>query len=291
MWINKRNCDICGKYYEGRGQRFCSKDCLGIWIGKRQTGVRRYGRLPKGLYERNCDTCGKWYRGQGPRCCSQTCGQKLPCTQERKEKMSQKRIAYWEKKKVEIFNNRIPKFCEICKKEYFGQGKRFCSRECSKKWCAVRWKVEKHPWLGKKHTEEYKQKMSEMFSGEKGNMYGVRGKHAPGWRGGKCPLYDQIRHMSEYNRWRKEVYKRDYWTCQLCHKKGGRIEADHCRVPFVCLIFIHKIVSLDQARECKELWDINNGRTLCRPCHEKTETWGFDFKKWEKQQLEALATP
>ena len=26
--------------------------------------------------------------------------------------------------------------------------------------------------------------------------------------------------------------------------------------------------------DLKKLWDINNGRTLCRDCHMKTDTWG-----------------
>lgn len=29
---------------------------------------------------------------------------------------------------------------------------------------------------------------------------------------------------------------------------------------------------------CEELWDLNNGRTLCIDCHKKTETWGGKTK-------------
>ena len=30
---------------------------------------------------------------------------------------------------------------------------------------------------------------------------------------------------------------------------------------------------LKKAFKCKELWDINNVRTLCRECHKKTDTF------------------
>ena len=38
------------------------------------------------------------------------------------------------------------------------------------------------------------------------------------------------------------------------------------------------IKSVDDARKCDELWDTNNGRTLCRDCHRKTDTYGYLIK-------------
>lgn len=32
-----------------------------------------------------------------------------------------------------------------------------------------------------------------------------------------------------------------------------------------------------------DLWDINNGRTLCVDCHKKTETYGHKTKKLLKK--------
>jgi len=34
--------------------------------------------------------------------------------------------------------------------------------------------------------------------------------------------------------------------------------------------FIGMVSVLEQALNCDKLWDINNGRTLCRKCHKKT---------------------
>lgn len=53
--------------------------------------------------------------------------------------------------------------------------------------------------------------------------------------------------------WRMSVYKRDNYTCQKCGKKGN-IQAHHI-IPLV----VDKSLALD----------INNGITLCIPCHQK----------------------
>jgi len=34
------------------------------------------------------------------------------------------------------------------------------------------------------------------------------------------------------------------------------------------------ILSKEEALSCDELWNINNGRTLCIGCHKKTDTYG-----------------
>ena len=33
----------------------------------------------------------------------------------------------------------------------------------------------------------------------------------------------------------------------------------------------YKIKSLEEALNCEEFWNINNGRTLCRKCHNLTK--------------------
>jgi hypothetical protein len=35
----------------------------------------------------------------------------------------------------------------------------------------------------------------------------------------------------------------------------------------------YNVKTLDDAHKCKELWDINNGRTLCINCHKLTDTY------------------
>ena len=70
-----------------------------------------------------------------------------------------------------------------------------------------------------------------------------------------------------YSKWRKEVYQRDGYKCQLCESKF-RLEAHHIR----------RWSDFPQLR-----FDPNNGVTLCRKCHKKVtnseETWAGLFIK------------
>jgi hypothetical protein len=61
--VYKRDCDYCGKYYEGCGRNFCSKNCLHKSLIKPKTG-------------RYCDECGAYYIGQGKYFCSRKCSDK-----------------------------------------------------------------------------------------------------------------------------------------------------------------------------------------------------------------------
>lgn len=82
----------------------------------------------------------------------------------------------------------------------------------------------------------------------------------------KHPFHKSIRELYKYRQWRSNVFKRDNFKCVLCGKTGY-VEADHHPVRFIKIIQKYSIKTLEQAINCKELWDINNGRTLCRKCH------------------------
>lgn len=103
------------------------------------------------------------------------------------------------------------------------------------------------------------------------------------WKGGKTKLSAQIKNSAEYSFWRMEIFRRDCFICQHCgakNKVGERyiFDADHI-YPFSKIIDDFKIKSIEEAISCKELWDINNGRCLCRDCHKKTDTWGVNLNK------------
>ena len=98
------------------------------------------------------------------------------------------------------------------------------------------------------------------------------------WKGGKTKLSSKIRNNVEYKIWRKQIFERDNYTCQICNrinKKGDKviIEADHI-YPFYKILDDFEIKSYEDAISCKELWDVGNGRTLCRECHKKTDSYG-----------------
>lgn len=93
----------------------------------------------------------------------------------------------------------------------------------------------------------------------------------PRWRGGITPLVKVIRHCFEYRQWRSDVFTRDEFVCVWCGAKGY-LEADHIK-PFAAIMIENNILTLEAALNCAELWDINNGRTLCKPCHNTTKGW------------------
>lgn len=125
---------------------------------------------------------------------------------------------------------------------------------------------------GYRHKEESKQKISESHKawckanpdkvkarGEK-----TQGKNHYKWKGGVCVLNASIRQMTENRKWMQAVKKRD-GVCLFC---GSTIEleVDHIK-PLALIISEHKIKNRTEAKNCAELWDISNGRTLCKKCH------------------------
>lgn len=96
------------------------------------------------------------------------------------------------------------------------------------------------------HTEETKKKISIAQSGCKGNN----------WKGGKTPINSKIRTSRETKIWRKSVFERDNYICQNCKKKNCYLEAHHIK---------------SFAYYPKLRFDINNGLTLCKDCHNKTK--------------------
>lgn len=86
-----------------------------------------------------------------------------------------------------------------------------------------------------------------------------RGEKSHLWRGGITKANRLERNSARYGDWRKQVFERDNYTCQSCGERGGKLDADHIK-PWALF---------PESR-----YDLNNGRTLCRPCHLKTDTWG-----------------
>lgn len=98
------------------------------------------------------------------------------------------------------------------------------------------------------------------------------GVERPQWKGGISRLQTLIRQTPENRLWTKQCLYRDKYKCLECGTKGA-LQVDHV-VPLSFLLQKNKITSVIQARECVELFDLENGRTLCIPCHKKTNTYG-----------------
>ena len=143
--------------------------------------------------------------------------------------------------------------------------------------------------LGKKHSKETKDKLRKNHKG--GSIKGKKrkplsiehkrkisesnkGEKSYRWEGGITPLVLQIRHCFKYRQWRSDVFTRDNFTCQMCFKRGVKLNADHFPKGFSEIFHEYKIKTFKEAIDCEELWNINNGRILCIDCHRKTKNYG-----------------
>jgi hypothetical protein len=144
---------------------------------------------------------------------------------------------------------------------------------------------------GRKLTDEHKKKISENnarywqgrrrehMTGKDNWNFGKFGSEHPRYRKEKkTSLRKAIRNSEKYHRHKRSILVRDKFTCQMCGGKKDYLELDHYPVGFSELLDRHKITSIDEAMSCKELWDENNGRTLCQPCHEETDNFPMQLK-------------
>lgn len=112
---------------------------------------------------------------------------------------------------------------------------KFCSKECYQTWQKGRPKSES-------------QKANKIAANKKrASQYPLR------------KLYKFIRESNEYKAWRKSVFERDGYTCKKCGIKSSKgnsvyLNAHHLR-PFALFP--------------EQRFAIDNGVTLCKPCHDK----------------------
>jgi len=171
-----------------------------------------------------------------------------------------------------IKENRI---CENCHKEFMCERRRkfpngrFCSISCS----GTLFK-EGHRQLntgrtyfkkgqkslnkgGYKMSEDARRKISIANSGPRSYL----------WKGGITPVNKSIRNTLDYRLWRTAVFNRDNFTCIQCKARGVTLNADHIK-PFSLFPELRLV--------------IDNGRTLCEPCHRKTDKFLGKIKHYQK---------
>ncbi len=126
------------------------------------------------------------------------------------------------------------------------------------------------PLFGKKQPHEWQIKKAKSLK-EGGNFKHptLFGEDNPAWKGGTSSLNKQVRDCSKYNEWRLMVFGRDSYTCQECGRRSTYFEAHH-KKEFYQILEENNITTLQAALDCDELWNIDNGITLCKECHGKT---------------------
>lgn len=148
---------------------------------------------------------------------------------------------------------KITKKCLTCGKEYktinaYKNISKYCSRKCIRK---------------DKRQREILRKYALTRHGE---------KH-PCWKGGKTKLAMRIKNSERYKQWRQTIFLRDNFTCNDCNQIGGKLEVHHIK-PFSLLVQEAKeyLPLIDWFEACMmyiPLWDIDNGKVLCKECHYK----------------------
>lgn len=125
------------------------------------------------------------------------------------------------------------------------------------------WNTGLSGWL----SEEHKQKLSianKKPAWNKG-LYGINsGELNPNWKGGYNNEEKRLRSTKQWDKWRLDVFKRDDYTCRRCAAKSGKYHEGT-----VYLEAHHELQVKDLFRNNmkKHIFNIDNGVTLCKPCH------------------------
>lgn len=140
--------------------------------------------------------------------------------------------------------------CKQCEKQFYAPGwrlrlnRQFCSSNCYHK--NSRGKTSWNKGIKKWWKSPTQFKVGQTL-----------GENNVNWKGGITR--DFPRFTRRYKLWRKKIFERDNYTCVWCKQRGGQLEADHI---------------LPQSLYPEKRYNISNGRTLCKKCHRKTETFG-----------------
>src|SRR3990167_6949958 len=85
---------------------------------------------------------------------------------------------------------------------------------------------------GYRHSEETKAKLLKLHLGVHRSAevrQKMSGANHWNWKGGISSEHIRIRQSVEYKEWRKAVFTRDNYICQICMQRGGTLQADHIK--------------------------------------------------------------
>lgn len=222
-------------------------------------------RLPR--QERECPHCGSKFipgKYQAQKYCTRECSiaargsKESPLKGIPRPELRKRRLA----------------FCKRCgrpfeaTKEWHSYTRDYCSRECAKPRLT--------PIMCQQCSVDFtprnsKQKFCCKQCADNAARVRQAGENSHFWLGGKTKASKLLRTSASFRQWRKAVFERDSYTCVECGDKcgpGNKVELhpDH-------------IKPLSERPDLA--FEISNGRTLCKPCHEKTETYGYK-QRWKR---------
>ena len=178
---------------------------------------------------------------------------------------------------------RIYTKCLVCGKEIFmkkSEAKKrkqvFCSIDCRSKYGRVEHACEfcnKKYRTFRSYVKDGRKYCSKRCMSEHRKIIYL-GSLNPHFKSGQSTIYKQMRRLARYTKWRKDILKRDKYTCQDCKKIFEKKFLDVHHIKRLWQLFKeypNKNINFND----EYFYDLNNGITLCKDCHRKT------FKKDE----------
>jgi len=135
-------------------------------------------------------------------------------------------------------------------------------------------KIGKHPTFDTiQKMKTSRQKFLEIPDNRK--MCSNKKENHPNWKGGITPLHKQIQMCREMENWRIAIFERDNYKDWFsgCNVNGNG-EVHHIKSRRK-IIKENRITTIEQALNCSDLWDINNGITMLKTSHSAYHSmWG-----------------
>jgi len=205
-----------------------------------------------------CSWCGVEFKALRPKgkFCSRRCSGVAWRNDPSITVHGQRKVRVRKNRLILLFNRKArgPKLgpCETCARPLCKDGARFC-RACRRSWCRVTVRC-------RQCSTEFSAKSWEnrVYCSQKCYKISCIGVGNPRYIDGRTPKNKIVRNSRAYKEWRAAVFARDNYTCVHCGQWGGPLNADHIK-PF------SKYPELRMS--------LDNGRTLCVPCHILTPTY------------------
>ena len=151
--------------------------------------------------------------------------------------------------------------CKWCGNPLTFSRSQFCDSSCFGKWNYTQNSGTNLTWENLDTGQQEKRGVS-ISKAKTGVSRTDRGELNANWKGNKSERRTSMERL-EYKVWRATVFKRDGYTCVICHERSKRMEAHHI---------------LPWAEYVELRYSVSNGVTLCKTCHDAIAHKESEFK-------------
>jgi len=159
----------------------------------------------------------------------------------------------------------LPKICPVCKKEFrpTWHGQIHCNINCYAKSEKLKRNASNSFLIKNNKLAKWREgtggKSFQNKTTFKKNDIRLIGKKNVNWKDGISTLASKIRRIKEYLYWKSAILERDA-------ENFKNLQVHHL-IPFNKILEDNNIKSIEEARNCEALWDLNNGVTLRKAEH------------------------